>query len=144
MRPPKTPLNLQKHSSVVQVIPNSTLQLRRALAKHTRQVLQIISSGDAELAHEVLCRSLQIAVVLNATGALLVFGTTEVCVGRDGLRAFETLQTGLGLVLCGRVVGALAEEFVGGNAFLHAELFAGVALGVVWGVVVSDWPERLL
>lgn len=129
--------NHRNHSSVVQVIPNGTLQLRRALAQHTRQVLQIISSGDAELAHKVLCRSLQVAVVLNATGALLVFGTAEVGVGGNGLRAFEALQACFGLILCGRVVGAFAEEFVGGNAFLDAEFFAGVALGVVWKMIVS-------
>lgn len=127
----KEALNLRKRSSVVQIIPNSTLQLRRALAKHARQVLQIIASGDAKLAHKVLCRSLQVAVVLDATCALLVFGTAEVRVGRDGLGAFEALQAGLGLVLCGRVVSAFAEELVGGDTFLDAELFASVALGVV-------------
>jgi hypothetical protein len=110
--PLKRPFNLQKHYSVVQVIPNSTLQLRRTLPKHTRQVLQIIASGDAELAHEVLCRSLQIAVVLNATRALFVFRTTEVGVGRDGLCALEALQTCLGLGLCGWVESAFAEELV--------------------------------
>ena len=99
LRHPKESLNLRKRSSVVQIIPNSTLQLRRALAKHARQVLQIIASGDAELAHKVLCRRLQIAVVLDATGTFLVFGTAEVGVGRDGLSAFEALQAGLGLVL---------------------------------------------
>ena len=131
LRHPKESLNLRKRSSVVQIIPNSTLQLRRALAKHARQVLQIVASGDAELAHKVFCCSLQVAVVLDATCALLVFGTAEVRIGRDGLGAFEALQAGLGLVLCGRVIGAFAEELVGGDTFLDTELFAGVALRVV-------------
>ena len=85
--------------SVVQVIPNSSLQLRSSLPKHARQILQIITSSDTELAHKVLCRSLQITVVLDAS-ALLVLGAAEVGVGRDGLGAFKALQTGLGLILC--------------------------------------------
>jgi hypothetical protein len=98
---------------VVKVVPNRTLQLRRAIAQHARQVLEIIASGDAELADEVFGGSLEIAVVLNASGAFLVFRTTKVGVGRDGLRAFEALQARLGFGLCGWVVGAFAEEFVG-------------------------------
>lgn len=143
--PLKRPLNPHKHHSVVQVIPNSALQLRRALAKHTRQVLKIVASGDAELAHKVLRRGLQIAVVLDATGAFLVFGTAEVGVGRYGLCALEALQTCLGLGLCGWVEGAFTEELVGGDTFLNAELLASVALGVVWGVNVSDLsPEAVI
>jgi len=98
--------------SVIQIIPNSPLQLRRPLAKHTRQILQIIASGNPEFAHKVLRRRLQIAVVLDAAGAFFVFGTAEVGVGRDGLRAFEALQAGLGFGLGGGVVDAFAEEFV--------------------------------
>ena len=89
--PSKESPNLQKHSLIVQVVPNSTLQLRRALAEHARQVLKIIASGDAKLAHKVLCGSLQVAIVLDATGALLVLRTAEVGVGRDGLCALEAL-----------------------------------------------------
>jgi hypothetical protein len=138
MRPSKDHPTPTRHHSVVEVIPNSTLQLRRTLAEHTRQIFQIIASGNAELAHEVLCRSLQIAVVLDATRALLVFGAAEVSVRGDGLCALEALQTCLGLGLCGWVEGAFAEELVGGDTLLNTELLAGVALGVVWGVIVSD------
>jgi hypothetical protein len=88
-------------SLVVKVVPNRTLQLRRAVTQHARQVLEIIASGDTELAHEIFGGSLEIAVVLDASGALLVFGTAEVGVGRDGLGAFEALQTCLGFGLRG-------------------------------------------
>jgi len=47
------------------------------------------------------------------------------------LRAFEALQAGFGFGCGGRVEGTFAEELVGGNAFLDAEFFAGVTLGVV-------------
>jgi hypothetical protein len=128
-------------TSVVEVIPNGPLQLRRPLAKHTRQILEIVTSSDPKLAHKVLRRRFQIAVVFDATGAsLFVFWTAEVGIGRYGLRAFEALQARLGFGLCGGVVGAFAEEFVGGDAFLDAEFLAGVALGVVWGGNVSILP----
>lgn len=144
MRPSKDHSTPHKHHSVVEIIPNSTLQLRRTLAEHARQVFQVIASSDAEFAHEVLCGSLQIAVVLDATRTRFVFRTTEVGVGRNGLCALEALQTCLGLGLCGWVEGAFAEELVGGDTFLNAELFAGVALGVVWGELVSDLsPETM-
>jgi len=118
-------------SLVVKVVPNRTLQFGRAIAQHARQVLKIVASGDTELAHEVLCGGLEIAVVLNASGALLVFGTAKVGIGRDGLGAFEALQTCLGFGLRGWVVGAFAEELVGCVAFLVSLVFAGVGLGVV-------------
>ena len=98
---------------VVKVVPNRTLQLGGTVAQHARQVLEIIAGGDTELADEVFGGSLEIAVVLNTSGSLLIFGTAEVRVGRDGLRAFEALQTCLGFGLRGWVVGAFAEELVG-------------------------------
>jgi hypothetical protein len=130
LRPSKTTIPSPTHS-VVQIIPDGTLQLGSTLTKHTRQVLQIIACGDSKLANKVLRSRLQVAVVLHAASALLIFGAAEVSVRRDGIGAFESLQARLGFGLCGRVVGAFAEELVGRDAFLDAELLAGVALGVV-------------
>lgn len=126
----QTPSPPQSHS-VLQIIPDSPLQLRRPIPQHTRQILQIIPSRDPKPPHNVLRRALQIAILARRAWHLLVFGTAEVGVGGDGLGAFEALQTGLGFGLGVRIEAALAEEFVGGNAFLRAELFAGIAFGVV-------------
>ena len=116
---------------VVKVVPNRTLQLGSTIAQHARQVLEIIASGDTELADEIFGGSLEITVVFDASSALLVLGAAEVGVGGDGLGAFEALQACLGFGLRGGVVGAFAKELVGRDALLDAELFAGVALGVV-------------
>jgi hypothetical protein len=137
--PPQTPHQTTSTNStsrpprnlVVKVVPNRTLQLGGTVAQHARQVLEIIAGGDTELANEVFRGSLEIAVVLDASSALLVLGAAEVGVGRNGLGAFEALQACLGFGLRGGVVGAFAKELVGRDALLDAELFAGVALGVV-------------
>jgi hypothetical protein len=71
----------------VQIIPHRALQLSRALAEHTRQILQIVTRRDAEFAHKVFGRSLEVAVVFFGG---VVFWATKVCVGRDGSCAFET------------------------------------------------------
>jgi hypothetical protein len=104
----RSPRNL-----VVKVVPNRTLQLGSTIAQHARQVLEIIASGDTELADEIFGGSLEITVVFDASSALLVLGAAEVGVGGDGLGAFEALQACLGFGLRGRVVGAFAKEFVG-------------------------------
>jgi hypothetical protein len=104
----RSPQNL-----VVKVVPNRTLQLGSTIAQHARQVLEIIASGDTELADEIFGGSLEITVVFDASSALLVLGAAEVGVGGDGLGAFEALQACLGFGLRGRVVGAFAKEFVG-------------------------------
>ena len=112
---------------ILQIIPDSTLQLRCPIPKHTRQILQIIASGNPEAPHNVLGRGLEIAVLASSAGTLFVFWTAKVCVGGDGLGAFETLQAGFGFGLGGWIEAAFAEELVGRDAFLCAELFAGVA-----------------
>jgi hypothetical protein len=57
----------------------------------------------------------------------------KVRVGRDARGALEALQSRFGFGLRVGVEGGAAEEFVGGDALLRAELFAGVAVGVACG-----------
>jgi hypothetical protein len=61
----------------VEVVPDSALQLRSALAKHVRQVFEVVASGETEFADKVLCGSFEIAVVFVCR---VVFGSAEVCV----------------------------------------------------------------
>lgn len=88
-----------------------TLQSRRALAQQVGQVIQVIASRDAELAHEILGRVLEVAVVV--AGGPILLGPPEVSVAADGGRALEALEARLGLVLCRGIEGTAAEELVG-------------------------------
>lgn len=97
-----------------------------------RQVLQIVTGRDTELADKVACRALQVAVVAvveRAAGTILL-GPAKVGIAGDGGGALEALQAGLGFRLCTRVEGGAAEELVGGNALLVAE-FAACILFIV-------------
>ena len=114
----------------IQIIPNSTLQLLRPFAQHTRQILQIITRRDPKPAHKIPRRILHariLAQVLN----LLLFRAAEIGVRGDGSGTLETLQTAARFGLRGWVEGVAVEEFVAADAFLRAEAFAGVAFGVV-------------
>jgi hypothetical protein len=93
----------------VQVTSNSTLQFSRSLPKDCRQVLQVITSGIAELAHEVLCGAFQVSIILTA---FLLLGTAKVCVRRDGCCAFETLESLLRFGLCVWIESPLSEELI--------------------------------
>jgi hypothetical protein len=95
-----------------------------------RQVLQVVAGRDAEFAHKVLGRALEVAVVLPA---VVLLGPAKVGVGRDGAGALEALEAPLGLGLRARVEGALAEELVRRDGLLGAEFGAGVFLFVVCG-----------
>ena len=114
-----------------QVIPNSPLQPAGAFTQQMRQVLQVVTGRNTELADEVLGRALEIAVVLSR---VLVLRPAEVGVGRDGAGSLEPLEAGLGLGLGVGVEGALAEELVRRYGLLGAELGAGVFLFIVWKV----------
>lgn len=85
------------------------MQLGRALAEQRTQILQVVARGDAKLPDKVLCRTFQIAIVFWR----LVFGTAEICVRGDGLRALEALQARLCFLLLRGVKGGAAEELVG-------------------------------
>ena len=61
----------------VEIIANSALQPRGALAKEVGQVLNVVAGGDAELADKVLCGALEVAVVVLGR---VVFGPPKVCV----------------------------------------------------------------
>lgn len=103
------------------------MQLSRPLPKHLREIVQIIAGRNAELAHKVPRRTLQVAVIpVLVGGGQIVFGPAEVGVTGDGRRAFEALQSTLGLGLRGRVEVVAAEELVRRDAFLVAEFRAGV------------------
>jgi hypothetical protein len=75
--PLKRPLPL---SLRVEIVPYSALQLGRSLAQHARQILEIVTSRDAEFAHKVLCGGLEVAVVFFGG---VVFWAAEVGVGGD-------------------------------------------------------------
>jgi hypothetical protein len=62
----------------VEIIANSALQPRGALAEQVGQVLDVVASRDAKLAHKVLCGALEVAVVVLGR---VVFGPPEVRVG---------------------------------------------------------------
>lgn len=64
-----------------EVVADGALQPRGTLAQGTGQVLQVVTSSDAELANEILGSSLQIAVVVDL---LLVLGSSKVSVRRNG------------------------------------------------------------
>ena len=120
--------------STVQVRADGALQLGGALAQHVRQVLEVVGRGDAEAAHKVARRRLEVAVTTGAPRSVLgpvVLGPAEVGVARDGRGALESLQARLGLGLRARVEGAPAEELVRGDALLRAELLARVLLALV-------------
>lgn len=107
------------------------MQLSRPLPKHLRQIVQIITGRNAELTHKVPRRTLEVAIIpVLVRGGQVVFGPAEVGVTRDRRRAFEALQSALGLGLRGRVEVVAAEELVRRDAFLVAEFRAGVFLFV--------------
>lgn len=62
----------------VQIVPDRTLQLGRALAQHACQVLKIVAGRDAEFADKIFGGSLEVAVVFFLH---VVFWTAEVGVG---------------------------------------------------------------
>jgi hypothetical protein len=74
---PRHPYNLVLR---VQIIPDSPLQLGRALAEHAGQILEVVTRRDAEFAHKVLCGGLEVAVVFFGG---VVFWAAEVGVGGD-------------------------------------------------------------
>ena len=97
--------------STVQIPRHSTPQLPSTLASNIDQILQIITSSKTHLPDEILCCSLDIAVVATLTDHVL-FRSTEVSIAGDGGGAFETLQAlfGFGLSLWVEVVAA--EELI--------------------------------
>jgi hypothetical protein len=113
-------------SSAVQIISKRALQLSSTFANHRRQILNVIASCDAELAHKVFRCVLQVPIVQRRVD--LIFRSTKVRVRADRSRAFEALQAILGSALLGRVESVATEELVGGDAFLRAELLTGVLL----------------
>lgn len=134
---PKHTLTPKSYCLVAQVAPDCALQLGRALSQHLGQVLEVVAGGDAEFPHKILGGGLQVAVIL---AVVLLLGSAEVGVGGDGRGALEALQAGLGLGLRVGVVLALAEELVGGDALLVAELASRIALAVIF-VCVSGLPS---
>jgi len=84
------PLRVSKHIRElvlrVQVVPDGALQLRRALAQHARQVLEVVAGRDAEFADKIFGGGFEVAVVFFLH---VVFGPAEVGVGGDGSCAFE-------------------------------------------------------
>lgn len=134
---PKHTLILTVCCLVAQVAPDRALQLGRALSQHLGQVLQVVTGGDTEFPHKVLGGALQVAIVL---AVVLLLGSAEVGVGRDGRGALEALQAGLGLGLRVGVVLALAEELIGGDSLLVPELASRIVLAVIC-VRVSGLPS---
>jgi hypothetical protein len=72
----------------VEIAPDSTLQFRCSLPKDLRQVLQVVASSVAKFAHEVLCSTLQVSILL---AAFFFFWPAKVCVRGDRSCTFETL-----------------------------------------------------
>lgn len=102
-------LTCQLHICLVaKVRSDGSLEPGGHLARHLCQVLEIITGRDAKLAHKVLGRRLEIAILLLR----LILRSSKVSIGRDGTRALEALESGLGLSLGVGVKGTLAEEFV--------------------------------
>lgn len=128
---PHTPVINELLELRIQIIPNSPLQLRRPLAKNIRQILNIIPRRNPKPPHKIPRRTLQI-VILAEIHLVVILRSAEIRIRRDRRRALESLQTRSSFGLGVGVVGVAAEEFVGGDAFLAAEFFAGVAFGVVW------------
>jgi hypothetical protein len=143
--PPSSPALLNTLHLAPEIIPNSPLQLSRPLTHEIRQILQVVPSRDAKLAHEVLGGGFQIAVLVGA--GFIVFVTAKVGIGGDGAGALEALQSGLGLGLRVGVEGSLAEELVRGDGFLGTEFLAGVFLVIGWcGLSVDGyvgWRNRV-
>jgi hypothetical protein len=76
-------------ASVVQVIPNRSLQSRSTFSKHLTQVLQVIPSGETESSDKVLGRSLEIPIIFFSLQA--IFRSAKVCVTGDACCTFEAL-----------------------------------------------------
>jgi hypothetical protein len=108
------------------------LQLRRPVPEHRGKIVQIIRCRDPKPPHKVLGCDLEVAIVLDAARRCreIVLGMAKVRVGRNAGGALKALQTVLGFGLGVRVERGAAEELVRRDAFLGAELFAGVAVGV--------------
>lgn len=87
--PPSSPnaKTLPHRGLRVQIIPDSALQLARALAEQISQILQIVAGGNAKLAHHVFGDGFQIAIIIFGE---LVLGAAEVSVAGDGGCTFET------------------------------------------------------
>ena len=123
--------------STVQIAPNSTLKLRRSLTQHLRQILQVVRSSDAKLAHKVPRRALHVAIVAIVLRRRVLFRSSEIGVAGNGRRSFEALQARLGFRLRVRIEGAFAEELVRGDAFLAAEFLPRELFFVVCGRCLS-------
>ena len=118
----------------IQVTANGTLQLACSFTTDADQVFQIITSGDAKLAHEFPCRGFKVSIV-PTLGRQIILWATEIRVAGDRGRTLEALQTGFGLGLRGGVEGGAAEELVRRDAFLGSEFRARILFRVVCKVV---------
>ena len=83
----KTNANVASPTLRVEIRANSSLQPRSTFAQDVGQVFQVIASRDAKLAHKVLGRGFEVAVILLG----LVLGPAKVSVGRDRRGALEAL-----------------------------------------------------
>jgi hypothetical protein len=71
----------------VEVVPDSALQFCSALAKHVRQVFEIVASRKTKLADKVLGSGFKVTIVFFPD---IVLGSAKVCIGGDGACAFES------------------------------------------------------
>lgn len=64
------------------------MQLSSTISHELRQVLEVITSSDAESTDKVLCSSLKVAVAVVDRGKV-IFGSAEVRVARNSLSTVE-------------------------------------------------------
>lgn len=133
---PNTLVNMsrfQSTSSAAQIITNSSLESRSPLAQDVAQVLKIVAGSDAKLAHKVLGRRFEVAILLLG----LIFRPPKVRVGRNRSGTLEPLQSVLGFGLSVGVEGTLAEVFIRRNTLLSSKLAASIVLRLIYSLLAS-------
>lgn len=110
----------------VQVVANSTLKLCGSLADKMRQVLNVVTGGDAESSNKVLGRVLQVSVtVINRRKVIL--GPAEVSIAGDRSGTIKFSEPLLGFRLGVGVEAVTAKELIRRDTLLGTE--ASLRLG---------------